>query len=156
MVFNAMAHRDQSKDMIVAHLQQRPDIIKTLLLGYDKPDLALSYGSMFRECIRPQQLAAIALHLPEFFNFFRYVQLENFEIAADAFSSFKELLTQHKTVVSEFLQQRYDDVCMYSFLYSSALDLPSFLLLILLFLLLKIMPHDVKVLKFLAIDFSPV
>ena len=111
MVFNALAHRDTSKPLIVNHLTQHPDIIRTLLLGYDKPELALSYGSMFRESIRPQQLASIALHLPEFFNFFRYVQLENFEIATDAFSSFKELLTQHKTVVSEFLQQRYDDVC---------------------------------------------
>ena len=105
-----MAHRDATKATVVSHLTQHPDIIKTLLLGYDKPDLALSYGSMFRECIRSQQLASIALHLPEFFNFFRYVQLENFEIATDAFSSFKELLTQHKLIVAEFLQVHYDEV----------------------------------------------
>lgn len=111
MVFNAMAHREATEQIIVKHIQEQPDIIKTLLLGYNKPDLALSYGSMFRECIRSESLAKIAIYLPEFFNFFKYVQLENFEIATDAFSSFKELLTKHKRVVADFLGENYDSVC---------------------------------------------
>jgi calcium binding protein 39 len=44
---------------------------------------------MLRECARYEALAKIMLHSEEFFNFFRYVEVSTFDIASDAFSTFK-------------------------------------------------------------------
>ncbi|KVH88671.1 Armadillo-like helical [Cynara cardunculus var. scolymus] len=40
--------------------------------------------------------------------FFDIIQLPNFDIAADAAATFKELLTRHKSTVAEFLSKNYD------------------------------------------------
>lgn len=44
---------------------------------------------MLRECARYEALAKIMLYSDEFFNFFRYVEVSTFDIASDAFSTFK-------------------------------------------------------------------
>ena len=44
----------------------------------------------------------------QFPDFFKYVQLSQFDIAADAFSSLKDLLTRHKTVASQHLTHNYE------------------------------------------------
>lgn len=54
---------------------------------------------MLRECARYEALAKIMLHSEEFFNFFRYVEVSTFDIASDAFSTFK---------VNETLRQRME------------------------------------------------
>lgn len=93
---------------------------------------------MLRECARYEALAKIMLHSDEFFNFFRYVEVSTFDIASDAFSTFKvnaesdnrkfendsssstngaqwlynlqELLTRHKMLCAEFLEANYEQV----------------------------------------------
>lgn len=44
---------------------------------------------MLRECARHEALAKIMLYSDDFYNFFRYVEVSNFDIASDAFSTFK-------------------------------------------------------------------
>lgn len=44
---------------------------------------------MLRECARYEALAKIMLNSEDFFNFFRYVEVSTFDIASDAFSTFK-------------------------------------------------------------------
>lgn len=44
---------------------------------------------MLRECIRVQELAEIILKSDEFYKFFDYVQKSTFDIASDAFATFK-------------------------------------------------------------------
>ena len=44
---------------------------------------------MLRECIRVQELAEILLKSSELYKFFDYVQNSTFDIASDAFSTFK-------------------------------------------------------------------
>lgn len=44
---------------------------------------------MLRECIRVQELAEIILRSPDFYKFFDYVQKSTFDIASDAFATFK-------------------------------------------------------------------
>uniref|UniRef100_A0A914RV11 Protein SDA1 n=1 Tax=Parascaris equorum TaxID=6256 RepID=A0A914RV11_PAREQ len=51
-------------------------------------------------------LAKIILQHPVFYNFFQYVS--TFDIASDAFSTFKELITKHKALCAEFLETNYD------------------------------------------------
>lgn len=36
-------------------------------------------------------------------------QVSTFDIASDAFSTFKELVTRHKAVCAEFLDSKYDE-----------------------------------------------
>lgn len=78
--------------------------------SYEHQEIALNCGTMLRECARYEALAKIMLHSDEFFNFFRYVEVSTFDIASDAFSTFKELLTRHKLLCAEFLEQNYDKV----------------------------------------------
>jgi calcium binding protein 39 len=44
---------------------------------------------MLRECIRVQELTDVILRSPEFYKFFDYVQKSTFDIASDAFATFK-------------------------------------------------------------------
>ncbi|XP_054771317.1 calcium-binding protein 39-like [Lytechinus pictus] len=89
---------------------QDPDILQTLIKGYENKDCALNCGLILRECIRYEALAKLILNSPIFFNFFEYVEMSTFDVASDAFSSFKELLTRHKLVAAEFLEKNYDTV----------------------------------------------
>ena len=56
---------------------------------YEHQEVALHCGSMMRECSRYEPLAKIMLHSEEFYNFFTYVEVSTFDIASDAFSTFK-------------------------------------------------------------------
>uniref|UniRef100_H3AJQ3 Calcium binding protein 39 like n=1 Tax=Latimeria chalumnae TaxID=7897 RepID=H3AJQ3_LATCH len=77
---------------------------------YEMPQVALNCGIMLRECIRHEPLAKIILLSEHFSDFFRYVEMSTFDIASDAFATFKDLLTRHKALVAEFLDQNYDMV----------------------------------------------
>ena len=44
---------------------------------------------MLRECVRHEPLAKIILYAEEFYSFFNFVELSTFDIASDAFSTFK-------------------------------------------------------------------
>ena len=77
--------------------------------GYENKDIALHCGSMLRECARYEALAKIMIFSGDrFYAFFTYVEVSTFDIASDAFSTFKELLTRHKAICAEFLEQDYD------------------------------------------------
>lgn len=56
---------------------------------YEHQEIALNCGTMLRECARYEALAKIMLYSDDFFNFFRYVEVSTFDIASDAFSTFK-------------------------------------------------------------------
>ncbi len=79
-------------------------------LGYEHQEIALNCGSMLRECIRFESLAKIVLNSDHFYNFFKYVEVSTFDIASDAFATFKELLTRHKMLAADFLEANYDQV----------------------------------------------
>lgn len=59
---------------------------------------------MLRECARYEALAKIMLYSDDFYNFFRYVEVSTFDIASDAFSTFKVcilIFTSQKTLTSK-------------------------------------------------------
>jgi Mo25-like len=68
---------------------------------------------MLRECVRFEALAKIVLHSEHFFHFFKYVEVSTFDIASDAFATFKELLTRHKMLAADFLEANYDQVRLF-------------------------------------------
>ena len=82
---------------------------------------------LFRECLRYESLAKIVLFSEVFQDFFKYVECPHFDIAgteslsrdfiilllfiifpADAFTTFKDLLTRHKTIAANYLETRYE------------------------------------------------
>eukprot|EP00037_Helgoeca_nana_P014637 m.136717 g.136717 ORF g.136717 m.136717 type:complete len:332 (+) comp22643_c0_seq1:298-1293(+) len=112
-IFNKLLRRDfGQRNPTVDHIAENKDIIRLLVEGYDKPQVhALSCGLMLRECIKKDQLARLLTENETlFYKFFIYVQNQQFDIAADAFTSFKDLLTSHKILIANFLEKNYEPV----------------------------------------------
>ncbi|CAN7043947.1 unnamed protein product [Brassica rapa subsp. trilocularis] len=106
----ANLQRQQVNSRLIAsdYLEANLDLMDVLMEGFENTDLALHYGAMFRECIRHQIVARYVLESEHVKKFFDYIQLPNFDIAADAAATFKELLTRHKSTVAEFLIKNED------------------------------------------------
>ncbi|KAK9715092.1 hypothetical protein RND81_06G143200 [Saponaria officinalis] len=108
IVANLQRQQVQSRLIASDYLERNTDLIDILIAGYENADMALHYGSMLRECIRHQVVAKYVLESELLKKFFDFIQLPNFDIAADAAATFKELLTRHKSTVAEFLSNNYD------------------------------------------------
>jgi len=110
LVRREIGQRNPTVDWMLAPANQT--ILHELVKGYTKTQVdALNCGLMLRECIKSEQLAKIILHDNDLFDvFFEYVQVQSFDIAADAFGTFKDLLTKHKILCADFLEKNYDRV----------------------------------------------
>ncbi|KAF2285694.1 hypothetical protein GH714_007174 [Hevea brasiliensis] len=108
VVANLQRQQVHSRIIASAYMEANLNLIDILISGYEDPDLALHYGGMLRECIRHQSIARYVLESEHIKKFFNYIQLPNFDIAADAMATFKELLTRHKSTVAGFLSKNYD------------------------------------------------
>jgi calcium binding protein 39 len=60
-----------------------------LTYRYEQQEVALNCGAMLRECIRYEALTKILLNSENFYDFFKYVEVSTFDIASDAFATFK-------------------------------------------------------------------
>uniref|UniRef100_A0A4W2CQQ8 Calcium binding protein 39 n=2 Tax=Bos indicus x Bos taurus TaxID=30522 RepID=A0A4W2CQQ8_BOBOX len=108
-IFNNILRRQiGTRTPTVEYICTQQNILFMLLKGYESPEIALNCGIMLRECIRHEPLAKIILWSEQFYDFFRYVEMSTFDIASDAFATFKDLLTRHKLLSAEFLEQHYD------------------------------------------------
>ncbi|KAJ1802835.1 conidiophore development protein hyma [Coemansia sp. RSA 2598] len=97
-----------SREPTVEYLINRPNVLAALICGYGNPDAAIFCGNMLRECFKHEQLVKATLKLPEFFNFFQYVESGNFDVTSDAFNSFHEALTKFKDPPVSFLTNNYE------------------------------------------------
>jgi calcium binding protein 39 len=94
-------------------VQAHFSMVLELIGYYTMPDVALTCGTMLRECIRYDELARATLDCDLLWTFFdTYVHLPNFDAASDAFNTLRDLLTttRNKTIASEFLERNYDKV----------------------------------------------
>uniref|UniRef100_A0A3Q3MNL4 Calcium binding protein 39, like 1 n=1 Tax=Labrus bergylta TaxID=56723 RepID=A0A3Q3MNL4_9LABR len=116
MLFHLLYHLNIVRRQIgtrtptVEYISTHPQILFMLLKGYESPEVALNCGMMLRECLRHEPLARTVLFSEDFYCFFGYVELSTFDIASDAFASFKDLLTRHKIMCADFLENNYDRV----------------------------------------------
>ncbi|KAK9018013.1 hypothetical protein V6N11_001003 [Hibiscus sabdariffa] len=108
VIANLQRQKVNSKVIASEYLGNNLDIMNTLLAGYEDDDIAWTYGSILRECIRHQNVAKYVLESDHMKKFFQYLQNPNFDIASDVQATFKELLTRHKSTVAEFLSANYD------------------------------------------------
>ncbi|KAF7803838.1 putative MO25-like protein [Senna tora] len=106
----ANLQRQQVQSTLIAsnYLGSNLDLIDILIAGYEDINMGLHYGTMLRECIRHEIVARYVLQPLHMNKFFDYIQLPNFDIAADAVATFKELLTRHKSTVAHFLSDNYE------------------------------------------------
>ncbi|ETW05200.1 hypothetical protein H310_04191 [Aphanomyces invadans] len=106
-IYNNFIRRDLSG--FVAYIERQPQIMSALVRGYENADIALNCGTMLRESIRHESLARQVLYSDDLWKFFDiYVHLPNFDVGSDAFATFKDLLTRHKSLVSVFLDTHFD------------------------------------------------
>lgn len=92
----------------VDYIEHHLELLDFLVVCYDNKEIALTCGAMLRECIKFPTLAKYILESASFELFFKYVDLPTFDSASDAFSTFKDLLTKHESIVSEYLSSQYD------------------------------------------------
>eukprot|EP01104_Vermistella_antarctica_P006222 TRINITY_DN16943_c0_g1_i1.p1 TRINITY_DN16943_c0_g1~~TRINITY_DN16943_c0_g1_i1.p1 ORF type:complete len:337 (+),score=91.58 TRINITY_DN16943_c0_g1_i1:266-1276(+) len=110
-IFNNLLRRQVgTRFPTVEYITTNPHILDDLSIGYKNPDIALNCGSMLRETVKHEPLARLVLLGDKFWDFFEYVEVSIFDIASDAFATFKELLTRHKTLAADFLENNYDRV----------------------------------------------
>lgn len=109
-VISGLQRRRVAANQYIAsdYMENNLDLIDILLSGYQVDDLALTYGAIARDCIRHQCVAKYVLESDHMNKFFAYLQNPSFEIASDAQATFRELLTRHKSTVSEFLSKNQD------------------------------------------------
>uniref|UniRef100_A0A4W2BSH2 Calcium binding protein 39 like n=1 Tax=Bos indicus x Bos taurus TaxID=30522 RepID=A0A4W2BSH2_BOBOX len=101
-IFNNILRRQiGTRIPTVEYISAHPHILFMLLKGYEVPQIALRCGIMLRECIRHEPLAKIILFSNQFQDFFKYVELSTFDIASDAFATFKIFEDYEKLLQSE-------------------------------------------------------
>uniref|UniRef100_A0A8C2PUI3 Calcium binding protein 39 n=1 Tax=Cyprinus carpio TaxID=7962 RepID=A0A8C2PUI3_CYPCA len=102
-IFNNILRRQiGTRTPTVEYLCTQQNILFMLLKGYESPDIALNCGIMLRECIRHEPLAKITLCSEQFYDFFRYVEMSTFDIASDAFATFKVSVFVNVQFFSEY------------------------------------------------------
>ncbi|KAK4283584.1 hypothetical protein QN277_000520 [Acacia crassicarpa] len=112
-----------SKYCCVEYIEQHTELLDFLVVCYDNKDIALTCGLMLRECAKFPTLTRYILESPSFVLFFKFVESPTFDVASDAFSTLKDLLTKHQKVVCEFLTAHYDE---FFDLYEKLLTSPNY------------------------------
>ncbi|KAF4839105.1 Conidiophore development protein hymA [Colletotrichum tropicale] len=113
-------------------VNNRPQVLLELCRGYEHKESATPAGSVLREVLKSEAAAAIILYDDNeesgssnkginlidrdrrqsgdgvFWRFFDWIDKSSFEVAADAFTTFRELLTKHKELVPRYLSVNFD------------------------------------------------
>ncbi|KAK3906450.1 Mo25-like protein [Staphylotrichum tortipilum] len=113
-------------------VEKRPQVLVELCRGYDHKESATPAGTVLREVLKNEAAAAIILYddgeeqgssvrgvggiNPDraqsgrgvFWNFFDWIDKSSFEVSADAFTTFRELITKHKDLVPRYLAVNFD------------------------------------------------
>jgi len=82
--------------------------IPELMNSYLNANIALACGSMLRDYLKHDAANTDFLHMDAFYKIFELVEVSTFDIASDAFSTFKSALTCNKNQVADFLLKNYD------------------------------------------------
>lgn len=93
------------KEYVLRHL----DILSTLFDGFSSVEISFNCQDMFRECIRHEEIAKYVLESQDMFpELFDKLHDTEFEMASDAFTTFKDLLTRHQKMAATYLIDNYE------------------------------------------------
>jgi calcium binding protein 39 len=106
---------EKKKDTVDDDGNQMGGALTILIRGYEDQDMALNCGSILREATRRVEINMYILNDPSLFHrFFEYVELSTFDVASDAFQSFRFLLArgtkEHSKAVAKFLETHHNEV----------------------------------------------
>jgi len=140
-IFLFFLHRKgtQGPQSTIEHLVSMPDILFLLLEHHGEEELALHSGPILRECIQNQRMARIVLFSEKFFSLFAYVDSPRFDLASEAFATFRELLLRHKVLSNEFLLKNFDN---FFYMFNKKLVSENFVTKKQFLILLNEMLHD--------------
>ncbi|CAG8179908.1 unnamed protein product [Penicillium salamii] len=122
---------DKDPPVISWLVHHRPEVIVELCRGYMQSQSAMPCGVILREALKSDVITAIVLYdqsregesairlpdvkpnLPQsgegvFWQFFDWIDKSNFEVSADAFTTFREIVTRHKSLVTSYLATNFD------------------------------------------------
>lgn len=113
-------------------INNRPEVLVELCNGYNHRESAIPAGTVLREVLKSEAATGIILYDDSaegspsakgvtgiqaearqsgkgvFWKFFNWIDTGTFELGADAFTTFRELLTKHKTIVAQYLSMNFD------------------------------------------------
>ncbi|CAF9913090.1 MAG: hypothetical protein ALECFALPRED_008629 [Alectoria fallacina] len=117
-------------------INKRPQVVIELCRGYNNKESAMPCGAVLREVLKYEGIASIILYdqslenqldtklgdiaydiayvdRPQsgdgvFWRFFDWIDGGAFEVSADAFTTFRDVLTKHKPQVSQYLMTNFD------------------------------------------------
>lgn len=120
-------------DALKEVLRRQPEIIISLCRGYERRESASPCGGILKEALKWDAVAAVILYdepSPDgraidiyssdiditrpssgngvFWSFFDWIDKSSFEVSADAFDTFRLLLTKHKQLVSAYISTNFD------------------------------------------------
>ncbi|TVY25546.1 Conidiophore development protein [Lachnellula hyalina] len=123
----------KSEPMALSYvINNRPEVLVELCNGYNHTESAAPAGTVLREVLKSDAATAIILYhdpsegspgakgltgiQPEarqsgrgvFWKFFDWIDRGSFDLSADAFNTFRDLLTKHKTIVAQYLSTNFD------------------------------------------------
>lgn len=130
-IFNNLLRRQiGARWPTVEYISGKREVLFAAHAGYENEDVALNTGMILREMLRHEQLCKILLFSEQcvftrgpsssslavdssvlfvrFYNYPHYIESTTFGISTDAYTSLKETLTRHKSMVAEYLDKNYD------------------------------------------------
>ncbi|CAD6186429.1 unnamed protein product [Caenorhabditis auriculariae] len=93
---------------VTDYLIRRRELVCGLVKGYEYPEIAAHCGQIIRECCEFESLHKLMLYDESFYDYFRHVQNNAFDIAADAFMTLKTLLTRHHLAALDYAEIHFD------------------------------------------------
>jgi len=111
-IFYKLFKQQNGEQLIVIDYIAESDhgVITGLCDGCKNEVTSMTCNIILVEACRYEQLTKLLLTTQNFVPFFALVQDTNFDIASNSFTTFKELLTKHKTLVASFLETNYDQI----------------------------------------------
>lgn len=129
--FRPLPASDGDPPVITYIAHHRPEVVVELCRGYGYSQSAMPCGTILREALKFDVVAAIilcdesregepAIRLRDlllntqqsgngiFWEFFEWIDRGSFEVSADAFTTFREILTRHKGLVAGYLATNFD------------------------------------------------
>ncbi|KAL5725282.1 Calcium-binding protein 39-like [Ranunculus cassubicifolius] len=114
-LYTLVTNLENQKDLVDSrfraseYFEKNKDLVDKLILGYENKECALQYGPMLRGAIKHQNVARYVLgNLKHMNKFFELLEIGNFGVSSDVWTTYKELMTRHKSTVFEFLSDNYD------------------------------------------------
>ncbi|OJK05054.1 hypothetical protein ASPACDRAFT_20267 [Aspergillus aculeatus ATCC 16872] len=128
----ASSNPNQNDPPVISYIvHNRPEVIIELCKGYEHSESAMPCGIILREALKFDVIAAIILYdqsgegepaikltevqpgVPQdgtgiFWRFFYWIDRGSFELSADSFTTFRDILTRHKTLVTGYLSTNFD------------------------------------------------